>query len=87
MNTWYCLTIVWDTDEVSTIWSIDWEVIRQLRLHFRGDPEVKCLYASKEKGKCRKGNRVRCQKSNGRKKKLSGIRGKIKRKRAIKDNS
>ena len=47
MNKWYCLTIVWKTGEVQTLWSVDWALVYRLRLQFRGNEEVERCFVSR----------------------------------------
>jgi len=47
MNKWYCLTITWKSGEVQSVWSIDWELIRQLRVFFRGHEDAVSVYLSR----------------------------------------
>jgi hypothetical protein len=47
MNKWYCLTIVWKTGELQTLWSIDWEMMRQLRTYYKGNEDIERCFLSR----------------------------------------
>lgn len=43
MNKWYCLTIVWKTGEVQSVWTTSYEIARRFRLKLREDSDIKTI--------------------------------------------